>query len=226
MDVNKLFKINTRVEVAILYGDNKEDEGLGQSLIQDVYDNTFLIMVPTLNGHAVYLTDGDEVMVWLKINNARYAFESVVLNKKEQDNIKYLELQKPQKLVSSNRRNFVRIETPLSVYYQIISDDEINDWEKIEPFRAASLIDLSGQGLSLSINQLLPRDAIMVLSIRLENLNVVVRALGKVVRIEKNAGTYKVGLEFKNIAEREQDQVVKYVFYTLRKQIQTMKDDY
>ncbi len=226
MDINKLFRINTRVEIAILYADKKEDEGLGQSLIQDISDDSFLILVPTLNSHAVYLADGDEVMVWLKVNNAHFTFESVVLNKKEQDDIKYVELQKPRKLISSDRRNFVRIKTLLSVNYRIISNKEIDNWENIEPFRAASLIDLSGQGLSLALNLPLLKGVKMVLSIRLENLNVVVKALGKVVRSEKNATGYKVGLEFKNISERQQDQVVKYVFYTLRKQIQIMKDDY
>ena len=226
MDINKLFRINTRVEVAILYADNQEDDGLGQSLIQDISDDSFLILVPTLNGHAVYLAEGDEVMVWLKVNNARFAFESVVLSKKEQDDIQYVELQKPRKLISSDRRNFVRIKTLLSVNYRIISNEEIDNWENIEPFRAASLIDLSGQGLSLALNLPLLKGVKMVLSIRLENLNVVVKALGKVVRSEKNATGYKVGLEFENISERQQDQVVKYVFSTLRRQMQIMKDDY
>ena len=226
MDISKLFRINTQVEVAILYADNQEDEGLGQSLIQDIYDDSFLILVPTLNGQAVYFAAGDEVMVWLKVKNARFAFKSVVLNKKEQDDIKYVELQKPQKLVSSDRRNFVRIKTLLLVNYRIISNEEIDNWENIEPFRAAPLIDLSGQGLSLALNLPLLKGVKLVLSIRLENLNVVVKALGKVVRSEKNATGYKVGIEFENISERKQDQVVKYVFYTLRKQMQIMKDDY
>jgi len=226
MDIEKLFKVNSRVEVANLGAENKEDEGAGQSLIQDVNDASFSILVPTLNGHTLYLTDGDGVMVWLKVNNARYAFESVVLNKKQKDDVKYLELQKPQKLVSSDRRNFVRIKTLLSANYQIISNKEIDNWESIEPFKRVSLIDLSGQGLSLALNLPLLKDVMMVLSIRLENMNVVVRLLGKVVRCEKQGSAYKVGVEFENISERQQDQVVKYVFYMLRKQIQSKRDDY
>lgn len=225
MNIDKLFQINSHVEVAKLYAENKEDEGLGQSLIQDIYDDSFLMMVPTIDGHILYLTQGDEVMIWLKVDNTRYAFESVVLNEKVESDITYLELQKPQKLVPSNRRNFVRIKTLLSINYQIIKNEEINNWEKIEPHDEASIIDLSGQGLGLALKLPLPKDVMMVLRIRLEHNNVVVKVLGKVVRSEKHAGLYKIGAKFENISERQQDQVMKYVCYILRKHIQTMRND-
>lgn len=224
IDIEKLFKVNSRVEIAKLRTDNAEDEGLGQSLIQEIEDENFLVLIPTIKGRDYFLTEGDPVMVWLKVNNARYAFESVVVDKRYKNDIKYLVLQKPINLVSSDRRNFVRIKTMLTANYQIISREEADDWENIEPFKRAPLIDMSGQGLSLDLNLPLLKEVLMVLGIRLEYLNVELKLLGRVIRCEKRGGSYKVGIQFENINERQQDMVVKYVFYILRKQIQTMRE--
>jgi Predicted glycosyltransferase len=223
IDIEQLFKVNSRVEIAKLHTDNSEDEGLGQSLIQEIEDEDFLVLIPTIKGRDYFLTEGDQVMVWLKANNARYAFESVVLGKRYKNDIKYLVLQKPISLVSSDRRNFVRIKTMLTANYQIISREEADDWETVEPFKRAPMIDLSGRGLSLNLNLPLLKDVMMVLGIRLEYLNVELKLLGRVIRCEKRGGSYKVGIQFENINERQQDMVVKYVFYILRKQIQIMR---
>ncbi|MEA4924146.1 MAG: flagellar brake protein [Syntrophomonadaceae bacterium] len=224
IDIEKLFQVNNRVEIAKLNTEDMEDPGPGQSLIQEIEDDDFLVLIPTVKGRDYFLEEGDQVMVWLKVNNTRFAFESVVLDKKQKNDIKYLVLKKPVKLISSNRRNFVRIKTRLTAHYQIISHEEVNDWENIEPFKRVYLIDLSGQGLSLSLSLPLLKDVMLVLKLRLEHLDVTVKLLGRVVRCEKQGNSYKVGVEFQNISERQQDQIVKYVFYMLRKQIQAMRD--
>ncbi len=224
IDIEKILKVNSRVEIAKLSVEDTEDQGLGQSLIQEIEDDDFLVLIPTVKGRDYFLAEGDQIMVWLKVNNTRFAFESVVLDKKQKNDIKYLVLKKPVKLVSSDRRNFVRIKTRLTAHYQIISHEEVNDWENIEPFKRVSLIDLSGKGLSLSLSLPLLKDVMLVLNVRLEHLDVTVKLLGRVVRCEKQGSSYKVGVEFQNISERQQDQIVNYVFYMLRKQIQAMRD--
>lgn len=226
MDIDKILRVNSNVQIALLNPVHKEDEAMGHSLIQAVYDQSFLIMVPIIKGHILYLTEGDQVMVTINVDNARYSFESVVLGKKEKADIKYLELKKPIKLGSSNRRDFYRIEILQPINYQIINEEALNNWENIEPTKKTFMLDLSGQGLSFLLNVPLARDTRLVLKIFLEDTDRFVKLLGKVVRNEEFDGSYKIGVSFENISEIQQDQIVKYVFYTSRKQIQTMKDSY
>ncbi len=224
MEIDKLLRVNSNVQIALKNPEHKEDEGLGQSLIQAVYDKSFLIMVPIIKGHVLYLTKGDEVIVSINADNARYSFESVVLNKKKEADIKYLELKKPLKFVSSNRRKHFRIKILKSINYQIITDEDLNGWENIEPVKEASMIDLSGQGLNFLLNVPLARNVTMVLKIHLDDTDIFIKLLGKVVRNEERDGSYKIGVNFENISERQQDQIVRYVFYTMRKRISVMRD--
>lgn len=224
MEIDKLLRVNGNVLISLRNAEHKEEEGQGRSIIQAVYDKSFLIMIPIVEGHALYLAKGDAVIVTTNVDNARYSFESVVLNKKKEAGIKYIELKKPSKLVSSNRRKHFRVDFMESINYQIITKEDLNGWESIEPINEASLVDLSGQGLSFLLNVPLARDAMLVLKIHLEDTDVFVKLLGKVVRTEETSGFYKIGVNFEEISERRQDQIVRYIFYTMRKRIQVMRD--
>lgn len=228
MKIDKILQINSRVEIAKLYPENEEDQIIGLSLIQEIDNNSFLIMVPIQNRHVLYLTKGDEVIVWITVDNARYAFESIVMNEKVEIGIKYFELKKPQKLTSSERRNFVRVKKFLPIKYKVIKDGKEDNWESIQASEEASMLDISGKGISLSVNKPLLRDLLMVLAIPLEmnNVTLITKVLGRVVRSEKTDSFYKIGINFVNISEKQEDLIMKYVFDTLRKFIQINRDDF
>jgi len=228
MNIERVLQVNRKVEITIIDGPTDADQNLGQSLIQEIYNDSFSIMVPVRVGHTLYLEKGDEVMVSILSDDARYSFKSEVIDKRKEAGIRYVLLKKPLKLTTSERRNLVRAKTLLSIKYVIIQNEEEKHWENIEPVNVASVIDLSGKGISLSLNQPLETDLQVVLSIPLEinNIRATVKLLGKVVRCEQSNGFYRIGVKFENINEKQEDLIMKYVFYALRKYIQVARDDY
>jgi len=226
MNIERVLQVNRKVEITVING--RTDTDWGQSLIQELYNDSFSIMVPVRVGHTVYLEKGDEVMVSILSDDARYSFKSEVIDKRKEAGIRYVLLKKPLKLTTSERRNLVRAKTLLSIKYIIIQKEEEKHWESIEPVNVASVIDLSGRGISLSLNQPLATDISVVLSIPLEinNIQATIKLFGKVVRCEQNNGFYRIGLKFENINEKQEDLIMRYVFYALRKYIQVSRDDY
>lgn len=216
-----VLQVNNKIEIALA---NDEDPIFGQSLIQEVFDDSFSIMVPIHNGHALYFKIDDDVLVSMLINNVRYSFKTTVLNKTREFDLKLLVLKMPQKLETADRRTLVRIKTLLPIKYKIIARTQQDIWENIEPEKEAYLTDLSGKGLSLSMEKAQLRDAIMVLSLHLGN-DTEMKLLGEVVRCEQINKRYRIGLEFIDITERQEDLIISYVFQCLRMTMKLGRDD-
>lgn len=227
MTLENGLKVNSRIEVALA---NDENQIFGHSLIQEVLDESFSIMIPVYDGHTLYLNAGDDVIVSLLINKARYAFKTEVISKKMESDIKLAVLKMPKKIATADRRNLVRIKTLLPVKYEILEEKEqMGNLENIELSKEAFITDISGKGLSLSLKKPLSMDVIMVLSIHLktDNINANVKLLGEVVRCEQNINRrYQIGVQFLKITPRQEDLIIKYVFHCLRRSIQLNRDDY
>jgi c-di-GMP-binding flagellar brake protein YcgR len=228
MNIDKVLLVNSKVEIAILNDQLEENQTMSRSLIQEVYDDSFSIMVPINNGHALYLATGDAVTVAILIDNTRYAFKSEVLNKKKEANIMLVVLKKPDQMTASERRDLVRIKTLLPIKYKIIENANRSNWENIEPVKGAYITDLSGNGLSLSLEWPLAKDALIVLGIHLEikNINMQAKLLGEVVRCEKIDSHYRIGIKFEIVTDRQQGQIINYVCHSLRRLIQIGRDDF
>ena len=218
-------QINSKIEVALA---NEENQIFGHSLIQEVYNESFSIMIPVHDGHALYLGIGDDVIISILMNSVRYTFKTEVLSKKRESDIKLVVLKMPSKLETADRRNLVRIKTLLPVKYEILGKIHLENWEEIELSKEAYITDLSGKGLSISLNQPLSRGILMVLSMYLETGIVYknIKLLGEVVRCEQNQKGYRIGVKFLNITLRQEDVLVNYVFQCLRKSIQIDRDDH
>lgn len=225
MIIDKILRINNKIGVAIAL---EEKQIFGQSLIQEVYDESFSIMVPIRDGHAVYLAPGDDVSVFILTDNVRYAFETKVLGKELKSGIKLVVLKKPQKLTTADRRDSVRINTLLFIQYAVIENNQADNWENIEPNQEAYVINLSGKGLRLSLKWPILKGVLIVLSLHLETKKnkVKVKLLGEVVRCEEIDGLYQIGVNFASITESQQSLIIRYVFENLRKSIQLNREDY
>lgn len=223
MNIKQVLQVHRKVEIKIINSQTDADVIIGQSLIQELH-NDLIIMVPMKD----VLETGDKVMVSILSDDSRYTFKSEVTDIKIEAGIKYIWLEKPHKLTTSERRNLVRTKTLLPIKYIIIQKEEENHWEKSEPIKTASIIDLSGRGISLLLNQPLTEDILVVLSIPIEinDIKKSLKLLGKVVRCEQNNGLFRIGIKFEKITENQEDLIMRYVFYTLRRYIQVARDDY
>jgi c-di-GMP-binding flagellar brake protein YcgR len=224
MNSKPVLKINTKIEIEV---DNNDQQIVGKSIIQEITDYFFSIMVPMHNGHAIYLEEGDEVSASILLEGLRYGFKTKVLGKKKEADINLIVLANPQQISTHDRRDLVRIKTLLNINYEIVKDAEWKEWDNIVPSHEAYITDLSGTGLNLSLKWPL-KEGLIVLCIPLQtnSMNIQLKLLGKVVRCEESNKRYRVGINFINITEKQQSLIINYVFHSLRKSIQQLKDGY
>ncbi|HWQ76448.1 MAG TPA: flagellar brake protein [Syntrophomonas sp.] len=219
----KVLKINSRIEIALANDDHRV---YAHSLIQDIFQDSFAVMLPLYKGQPLHLEVGDEVVVSVLIDKTRYAFGTEVVRKILDTDIKLVILRLPEKVDPANRRQLVRIKTLLPVKYEVLGTTYPDKWKQIKLTREAYLRDLSGRGLSLTLDKPLPTQVIVALSMHLSTdaINTDLKLLGEVVRCEENLSHYEVGMEFVNISQKNEDMIVKYVFYCWRRAIQLNKD--
>ncbi|HPT68632.1 MAG TPA: flagellar brake protein [Syntrophomonas sp.] len=214
-------QVNNRIEVALA---DDERKIFGHSLIQEVFDDSFSIMTPIYEGHSLNYRIDDEVIISVLINNVRYSFRTRVINIIKDINLRLLVLKMPRELQPADRRNLVRIKTLLPIKYKIIDSDQLDLWHNIDPDHETYLTNLSGNGLSISLEKSLLSGVIMVLNLNLGN-GTEMKILGEVVRCEKLNKQYRIGIKFMDITERQEDLIISYVFQCLRKTIKLSRED-
>lgn len=226
MNLDRILQPGTHIEVA-------SSGQVGREVVWDarVYANradSFLIAAPEYLDRTLIAPVGLEVTVWAGLDNARCCFESLVLREVNEEGNILLELQKPQKLTVSDRRNFVRMESHLPVGFGVIGPGETGRWKAVKLSARVNLADLSGVGLSFDYHQPLLPETQLVLELPLEmkNAAVTIRLLGTVVRNEAQGQYYRVGVRFDNASELQQDLIMKHLFHNMRKQFQIQREDW
>ncbi len=214
-------QVNNKIEIALA---DDERMRFGHSLIQQVFNDSFSIMMPIFEGNLLNFRTDDEVIVSVLINNIRYSFRTRVINKIRESDLMLLLLKMPQKLEPADRRNLVRIKTLLPIKYKIIEPDQSSGWQQLETDKEAYLTDLSGKGVSISMDKMLVSGELIVLNLKFGN-GTEMKVLGEVVRGEKLNRQFRIGVQFKDITERQEDLIINYVFQCLRKTIRLSRDD-
>jgi len=165
MRIKKVLQVNNNLEVELRNFKVGKERMKGKSLIQEVYDNSFSIMVPVNERYSLYLYQGDEVLVSIFTNTTGYIFHSEVLVHKSEKGIPLVILKKPQEVEAHERRQLVRVETWLLVNYEIILPEEKSNWKCIEPSKEGYTVDLSGGGLQLILSWPLSKEYLIILNI-------------------------------------------------------------
>ena len=226
MNLDRILKPGMHIEFT--FGGPDDEKTVWKARIQANRADSFVIAAPEYMDRAVIAPVGREVVVWAGVDNARCCFDSRIWREISEQGSILLELEKPQKLMASDRRHFVRMKSHLPVKFAVIGPEEIGQWKNAEPVTPATLIDLSGVGLSFKYQQQFSAETRMVFDLPLEmkNTAITVRMLGRVVRSEPYEYSFRVGVRFDNASELQQDLIMKHLFYTMRKNIQINRDDF
>lgn len=105
------------------------------------------------------------------------------------------EIRAPFKIMEDNRRRFIRIDIDAPVSYQAIKSDD-GFWPECDgPSGEGEIINISAGGILMFIEQPLLENTILSMSLRLEGCETIDNILGKVKRVEMDAGGYLVGVE-------------------------------
>ncbi len=181
-----------------------------RSRVEHVGDDRLVVASPMKGGAIIPVRPGTVVKVIYTDNVAVYTFSAEVLSQ-NLSNPSILLLNKPIDSKRIQRRNFVRLDTRLTVNLTRLDDKFIPSGETF----SATTVDISGGGMMFEGNTLLQMGDVLEAVICL-NEHETVRAIGRIVRIMENPpksrNRYSVGFEFIIIEETERDKIIRFIF--------------
>ncbi|MDT3699264.1 MAG: PilZ domain-containing protein [Thermincola sp.] len=205
MGIYEPLKVNQPVEIEL-----PKSKDCYRSRVEGILSNKITLAAPLKQGQIVSLSPGTIVRVMFSDQMASYSFKSKLISQNRQ-NPPTVTLGEPYDLKRTQRRNFVRLETKLSIVFAEVNED----YETVGDTFSGTTIDLSGGGVMFACNTLLKYGDILDLTVVLTESDSA-KALGKVVRFSENPPNskqkYSVGLEFTAIEESERDKIIKFIF--------------
>lgn len=217
------FEINKKIEFIFENGDT------GISLIQDVKEDFILVTVPMKGNKKQLVHIGDKIEGRYYKKDKVYLFTFEALGRIV-DNIPLIKMDIPRDYKIIQRRNYVRL--PISIPYKYIEDHETlhkeiknkelkdidtllkNRWEKV------TTIDISGGGIKACVKKPIKVGTKIYMKLRTEELYI--GAWGRVVRcvpsITNGIVNYHLGIEFIDIPQKNQEELIRFIFTKLREQ--------
>ena len=176
-----------------------------------VSENIFFIGTPIIHSTLAPIPIGEVINITYSIKNTGvFIFQAKVVDRKTQDNMSYMKIEKIGDIYKTQRRNFFRLDVVLNV---AISFTDKNG--SIKNIQAISK-DLSGGGTRLISRESLVLNSIVKLIIDTKSKPIMVE--GKVIRCFPFINNdYDIGIIFDEIDEITSSKIVSFVFEHQRK---------
>ena len=215
--IEDFLEINRKLEVKL-----DGDEGrYYKSFVLGVDGKHFLINPPYRGKHDLHLHQGDRLEVVLLSKREKYLFSAEVIDR-VMNPLKGYILKGFGEAKRIQLRAFVRIQVAIDTEWAILPEGltDRRSWEELE-FKQAVMVDLSGGGAGLVLDELLPEGKRILLRFPLEGRDKsrVFTLVSEVRRANSldDRKKYAAGVSFLGISEKERDQIIEYVFYRQRK---------
>lgn len=214
-------KLEINCVIDILFENN-----IYKSTIQDVKEEEFLIAVPVNDGIFLTLNEGDELQQIIYDGSGNvFGYKSKVLGRYVEEEKPYYRLSFPYSITKIQRRDYVRVDIVQIINY--VNEKELEDDLKEnskeakviikENYKDAMLLDLSGGGMRVKINDSINLNDTIVVSLKYEDEEIEIK--GKVIRITKNEDrSFVCGVTFVDISNAIREKIIKTVFKIMRKQ--------
>lgn len=219
--MSKFLQINGRLEVRP-YGDEGK---YFKSLIMGVKGDLFLMNPPYRGRDDLLLYKGDKVETVLITDKEKYLFVAEVVERVNKPFEGYV-LKAPEDAKRIQLRQFVRIKVALDIEWAIISN-QVNLANKGEvqelAFAPGIMVDLSGGGAGFVADEEIPEDTQLLLHFKyaIKEVDKQMTILAEVKRCQKmdDRNKYIIGVAFLGLSDREQDDIIEYVFFKQREQL-------
>lgn len=210
--VNDTLKVNQLVEIKT---DGMLYRGTYPSRIEEITGNVLYLAVPIRSGELVPLRTGETIRVSYVDKDNAYSFVTRVLGRKI-DPIPVLIVERPQTITRIQRRNFVRIEASLPIYFQLLEEEtgEIGE---------GRTVDISGGGVLFTTRAgWIRANHLLRVRVDLPQLEPVV-CIARVIRVGQNriSGVVynQVACKFEDLREGQRDTIIKFIFERQRELI-------
>lgn len=191
---------------------------LYKAVVISTEDNKIKIKIPVNNDSYLMLAEGDKVNISSCVGSGNcFMYSCDVVSRGKLDSELYYELTQPYNIQKVQRRNFYRIEMLQDIEYKNITNKTPKESNKI-PYEKCTMLDLSGGGARIRVDEMLNKDDIVVLKIELSAKKLELK--GQIVRAEKpnNSNSWFIyGVKFIDIADTDTDTIVKEIFEITRK---------
>lgn len=202
--------VNERLEIIL-------NDKIYKCLVTDLDDDSIKINVPVCESEYLTVYSGKilEINTYLESGKC-YNFNARVLSKGKEGNVSYYKLSEPFNIKRIQRRNYFRVGILNLAHYRNITNFAAEDIDEI-PYTEALMIDLSGGGVKLKINDEVKLQDILSIKMNIKNSDIIVR--GEVVRIEISEDKQKLcGVKFLDISQDQIDRIIEQLFEIMRKQ--------
>ena len=193
------------------------------SQFEEAYDEyEALIAVPIVEGVVYAIRNGWRLTVYMQKNNTLYRFFAKVVERSIKEGIHYMRVLRVSDIDEAQRRKFYRFSCELPVRYRVI-EDIYTDLDK--EYRHGVTADLSGAGMCLRLHEVVEVNNIVECEIDFGDVDLAL--IGHIVRRSKRLAVitnrmlyeYDVGILFSDIADRDRDFIVKFIFEEQRRQL-------
>jgi c-di-GMP-binding flagellar brake protein YcgR len=205
MEINQWIKEDGILNVSAASG----DEEWYASKVLKVGRKSFFIAPIKGRSKPFGAESGSDIRVSVPSGQGLFLFTSKILGAREGPEPS-VELEFPQEIVRMERRAYPRLPIRLETYYA-----EIHDGNGGFAFTRSLALDISGGGILLETNRLCPPETLVRLKFQIpigdrEEELVVIGRIARSIPLGR-PGKNQVGVEFIDIAPRQQDSLVQFV---------------
>lgn len=208
----RLPKINQKASLRILEG---PWEGLYSTYVEGIEENALTVAHPMYGGANLPLMVGEEVLLEFIDGGERLVFPTRVLGHFTQVvPILSLSLPVPGSIRRHQQRDFVRLDSNLSLRYALMPERTSEEGKEEEPpvFHAGRTQDISGSGAQIVTPEAYPIGTRLQLVLEMPGGAVHIEAV--VVRLAHRPTPREVwlGVRFTRVEERDRERIVRYIF--------------
>ena len=205
----KNFKLNINERIEVLFNDKEY-----KSSILNTSEDYVYINIPICSDEYLIINTDEVIESNVYLENGRcYKFNAKILSKGKEGNISYYKLSKPFNVKRIQRRDYFRVEVIEKVQYVNLSELDSDE----TPYIQADMIDLSGSGVKLKINEKVKIEDILLIKMKIKNSDIVLK--GQVMRVfMDNDGKTICGIKFIDITQAQTDKIIEELFLIMRKQ--------
>jgi len=212
MEIEDILSFDQRIEITFGEG---EKSLTTVSRVEDVTEDTITIAMPYINGLPAPLEVGEEVVVRFSTHNQYYSFSTTVKSRARSP-VPVINLNVPERIHSSERRQYVRVKASVMITLTIPSDP--GQTRTI----SGTSFDLSGGGLLTILREPITvgTDLAIKMTVSPEEI---IEVEGRVVRCDliRDVRRYRIGIQFVNISEKVRDRIIRVVFHHLRESLES-----
>ena len=214
------FSLNAKVEME----NQEEKKTLGT--LHDQEGDLLTVAVVFGRGSSYTLMRAGEVLQCAVGNEKEvYAFKGIIVSRDSGDFITYT-VRRTSPVEILQRRGHVRVPCSDGIYYSgdpahlpLAMERKDPKTMNLESFKKGRMIDISGSGMKLDIQERLneKQELALLLDLGKQQMMVKGKIMNAYVELHKEKRHYCYGILFVDLPERKQDRIIQFVFQLMRK---------